>query len=270
MAHRVYFRASTEGQDFIQQQKCVLDYLTRCNIEVDDTTTEKISGTVSHTERKLCDLLERCEVGDVVYVSELSRLGRCMSDLFAIVSEATTKGVKLVQCKDGSTIESESIGGKALLFALSLAAEIEVANIRQRTQMALDARKEMIRKNGGFVSKAGNWCTKLGREKGADTSAANIASCKAKTDAAMEWREGSSAYKLAIKRNAQGVPRARILEELGELWEIDPKAWGTRQGCRVSKGVLSKWLSGDATYVEDMTQSERRSAGITFKEVELW
>lgn len=239
MAHKVYFRCSTEGQDFIQQQKCVLDYLARMGIVPDDTITEKVSGTVSHKERKLSELLERCTQGDVVYVSELSRLGRCMSDLFAIVSEATTKGVRLVQCKDGSTIEAESIGGKALLFALSLAAEIEVANIRQRTQMALDARKEMIKKNGGFVSKSGRWCTQLGG--GNNTQEAVLASAKARVDAKLAWAEQNEAFNLVAKRLAQGWSRAQILEDFEELYKLDPKRWGTRAGAKLSKGVLSKW-----------------------------
>lgn len=258
MSHKIYFRCSTEGQDFLQQQKCVLDYLARYGIVPDDTITEKVSGTISHKDRKLSELLERCTQGDVVYVSELSRLGRCMSDLFAIVSEATEKGVRLVQCKDGSTIEAESIGGKALLFALSLAAEIEVANIRQRTQMALDARKEMIKGKGGFVSKSGRWCTQLGG--GNNTKEAILASAKARTDARLAWEETSEAFNLVAKRLSQGWSRAQILEDFEELYRLDPKRWCTRNGAMLSKGVLSKWcrlIEESGKWVK-MEQIERR------------
>ena len=143
---QVYFRCSTQRQEYLQQQECVFGYLKRMGLDPSalPVTEEHISGTVKHTERKLYGLLMRCGQGDTIYVSELSRLGRNMSDLFQIVTTASDRGIKLVQCKDGSVIENESIGGKALLFALSLAAEIEVANIRQRTNMGLQARKELL------------------------------------------------------------------------------------------------------------------------------
>lgn len=243
MANRIYYRCSTEGQDFIQQQKCVSDYLMRSGIVADDIVTEKVSGTVSHKERKLSELLSSCVAGDVVFVSELSRLGRCMADLFAIVTEATNKGVKLVQCKDGSIIEAESIGGKALLFALSLAAEIEVANIRQRTQMAIDARKEMIAKKGGFRSKSGRWCKKLGRERGCDLSVQIQASAKSRTDSAIQWARESTAGKYIYSRFQQGWRFEEIYEDLQKMYEIAPEVYCSRTGKAIGKATLSRVLS---------------------------
>lgn len=263
MANRVYFRCSTDGQDFTQQQKCVTDYLTRAGVVADDVITEKVSGTIKHTERKLSELLAMCQAGDVVYVSELSRLGRCMADLFAIVSDATDKGVKLVQCKDGSTIEAESIGGKALLFALSLAAEIEVANIRQRTQMGLDARKEAIKRDGGFMSKSGRWCTRLGREKGVDMSAANRASALAATNGRLEWLQESAVGKYVQSRMQQGWTFTQILGDLQRMYEISPEVYCTRTGKPVGKGQLSVMMQHyrGSTAVAEMSEADRRNGG---------
>ena len=147
----IYHRCSTEKQEFMQQQKVVADYLARMGVDAAGLTSvvEKVSGSVRHTERRLNDLLNTCQAGDEIYISELSRLGRNMSDLFSIVTEATEKGVAIIQCKDGTRIEMDSIGGKALMFALSLAAEIELANIRQRTKAGLDARKAQGKAVGG-------------------------------------------------------------------------------------------------------------------------
>lgn len=162
MARYVYNRCSTDSQDYAQQQNCITIYLNQHGInpetDITKTVVEKVSGTIKHTERKLAVLLAKCKEGDTIYISELSRLGRNMSDLFAIVTEACERGIKIVQCKDGSTIENESIQGKALLFALSLASEIEVSNTRQRTQMALDARKKLLETDGYFISKSGREC----------------------------------------------------------------------------------------------------------------
>lgn len=146
----IYIRCSTEKQDYDQQTKCIHDYLKRIGERIDfPVVQEKVSGTIKHTKRKLNDLLESCEKGATIYISELSRLGRSMNDLFSIVSYCGEKDISIIQCKDGTAIENKSIGGKAILFALSLAAEIEVENIRQRTRMGLAARKARLESVGG-------------------------------------------------------------------------------------------------------------------------
>ena len=145
----IYNRASTESQEFISQNKMIKDYLNRmgCNENI-EIISEKISGNVSYKDRELYTLINKCNSGDIIYVSELSRFGRSMSDLFALVSDCSNKGITLIQCKDGTVIEYNSIGGKAILFALSLAAEIELGNIRLRTREALRAKKELGVKMG--------------------------------------------------------------------------------------------------------------------------
>lgn len=148
----IYARCSTDKQDYQQQFACIRQYLDRYKVEGNDTieeVVEKVSGTVNHTKRKLHELLESCTEGSTIYISELSRLGRSMTDLFSIVSYCGEHGITIIQCKDGTIIENKSIGGKALLFALSLAAEIEVENIRQRTIMGLQARKARLQEIGG-------------------------------------------------------------------------------------------------------------------------
>ena len=146
----IYFRVSTDHQDFMQQRQTVYSYLQKVGITGTlPEVVEKKSGAIRHTERKLSELLSECKSGDTIYISELSRLSRTMTDLFNIITEASDKGVTIVQCKDGTIIENNSIGGKALLFALSLAAEIELNNIRQRTKAGLNARKAAGQEIGG-------------------------------------------------------------------------------------------------------------------------
>lgn len=171
----VYNRCSTEAQDFDQQMQCINDYLRRIN-ETDELVhvVEKVSGSVKHTERKLNELLKQCDKGSTIYISELSRLGRNMSDLFQIITEASEREITIVQAKDGTIIENKSIGGKALLFALSLAAEIELNNIRQRTKAGLDARKAKglpiggaCRKNAPDMQRVQEFAAKSKKEKAA-------------------------------------------------------------------------------------------------------
>lgn len=254
MALYIYSRCSTDSQDFAQQQNCVNGYLASIHIDPDkeiaQTVVEKISGTVNHNERKLSVLLRKCKSGDTIYFSELSRLGRNMVDLNNIVNECCERGIILIQCKDGMKIENESIGGKALLFALSLAAEIEVNNIRQRTNMGLDVRKKRQAKGEKWISNTGRECDRLGRpadgidEHGKpywDLSVANEASIRAKQDAAILWRENSAAYKMVREWNAMGKTRNEMLSELQKLYEHAPEKFGTPKGQCVTRSVLDRW-----------------------------
>ena len=230
---------------FLQQQNCVFSYLKNIGIDPSElpVTEEHISGTVKHTERKLYGLLMQCGKGDVIYVSELSRLGRNMSDLFQIVTTASDRGIKIIQCKDGSVIENDSIGGKALLFALSLAAEIEVSNIRQRTNMGLQARKELLAKDGYFISKTGRVCKKLGNEKGCDMSAANLAMCESKRNATKEWKTNSTGYQWVKRQLKKGISRKQIIEDFNENRAHGIEGFCTRTGGPLSAAILSKWAS---------------------------
>lgn len=174
----IYFRVSTEKQDYDQQRETVYNYLKRIGInEILPEVVEKKSGSIKHTERKLSELLNICRKDDTIYISELSRLGRNMTDLFNIIQEASEKGVAIIQAKDGTTIENTSIGGKALLFALSLAAEIELQNIRQRTRAGLAARKSEGKEIGGTAelwgSKNGNKDRVTAAKKAAAVSCTN-------------------------------------------------------------------------------------------------
>jgi hypothetical protein len=88
--------------------------------------------------------------GVYIYCSELSRLGCNMSDILNFINYCNAKNITVIQCKDGSQIENNTIAGKALIFALTLAAEIELENIRNRTR----ARVKAYIENGGKLGRA--------------------------------------------------------------------------------------------------------------------
>lgn len=254
MARYIYSRCSTDSQDFAQQQNCVNGYLASIRIdpnkEIAHTVVEKISGTVNHNERKLSVLLRKCKSGDTIYFSELSRLGRNMVDLNNIVNECCERGIILIQCKDGMKIENESIGGKALLFALSLAAEIEVNNIRQRTNMGLDVRKKRQANGEIWRSNTGRECSRLGRpadgidEHGRpywDLSAATEAASQKRMDEKIRWKESSSAYKWTMARVREGMPRKEIVRLFNEQHKLNPDVYCTRTGKPLTEATLSIW-----------------------------
>lgn len=240
----IYFRCSTDKQVFLQQKEVVYSYLSRIGVpesEIECSVEEKVSGAVKHTDRQLKDLLDACDKGDVIYVSELSRLGRSMTDIFDIVTEASEKGITIIQCKDGTSIENASIGGKALLFALSLAAEIELANIRQRTSAGLAVRKEQVKKGETWISRSGRKCSRLGNEKGTDMTPAISAAAKRKAQVASKWRENSIGYKWVKRQLSKDVPRQDIIDEFNEYFEMHINGFSTQKGGPLTKSTLSLW-----------------------------
>lgn len=263
MKKYIYLRVSSETQDYTQQKQCIDNYFARYGIDmttVESITVEKHTGTDSHKNRKFAQLLETAQSGDIIYISELSRIGRNMADIFDIVNTACNKGraeaeaigrktgitppygVTIFECKgNGTQIENNSVGGKAILFALSLAAELEVANIQQRTRMALEERKSRLKSDGHFVSKSGKVCTHLGREKGCDTSAATKVSNKVCRENAKKWRESSPGYKAVRRWVCEGMKDEFILKEFNELNKSHPDSYCTRRGKPLTHGMLKIW-----------------------------
>lgn len=240
----IYIRCSTEHQDYMQQLHTIHEYFARVGINQDAITAicgEKVSGTVKHTDRKLASLIETCQDGDTIYVSELSRLGRKLVDIFAIVDMICQKGVTIIQCKDGSTIENSTIGGKALLFALGLVAELEVTCSRQRTRAALRAIMAKHARGEVHISKSGNVCTHLGRDKGCDTSKATAASVISKQTRAENWRRNSVGYNAVVRWIREGRDTEFILHEFNANHASNPKDYSTPKGCELTENTLKQW-----------------------------
>ena len=264
MKRYIYIRVSSEKQSYEQQKECILQYFERHGIDpkiVDEEILEKEHGDVEHTERKLSDLVNVCESGDILYISELSRIGRSMKDLFDSVGKLSQKGKKeaaaeekrtgkkqpygvtIIQCKDGTTIESESIGGKSILFALGLAAEIELENIRMRTRMAMAALKRQIEEQGYFIAKrSGERRTHLGRIYGEGMpDGATLAAADRNAERYVDWCESSPAYKYAEEKIKAGWSNAEILRELEILEQTNPGMYLSRMGKKIGRMQLSRW-----------------------------
>ena len=78
--------------------------------------------------------------GDVVYVSELARLARNLSDLLTITKEFQEKGVQLVSDKEN--IDTSSATGRLVFHMIASLAEFERDLIRERQAEGIAAAKE--------------------------------------------------------------------------------------------------------------------------------
>lgn len=161
-----YLRVSTEHQDFKQQINSINEHLKFKSLQIDSVySDEGVSGGVTYKKRKLYELLNTMQEHDVLVVSEISRLGRSMSDLNKLVNdEMKPRKLRLIVVNMGLDLDCSNLKAidEMILFAFSFSSQIEKEMIQERTRNALDARKKLIEKDGFFISKTGRKCTKLG------------------------------------------------------------------------------------------------------------
>lgn len=187
----VYLRVSTEKQELTQQLNTINDYLSSKHLQADEIVSDEgVSGGVSYKQRKLNDLLKDMVEGDCLVVSEISRLGRSMSDLNKLVNdELKPRKLRLIIIKMGLDLDCANLKAidEMILFAFSFASQVEKEMIQDRTQSALDARKKQIEEQGYFIAKNGEKRTKLGNGRNAmpeaQQAAAEQRTAKAKANA---------------------------------------------------------------------------------------
>lgn len=242
-----YLRYSTSHQDEVQQRFALDEYASSHGLTIDDLVKDEgISGGVSYRDRNLYKLVRKMKPGDVLITTEISRLGRAISDLNKLVNdELAPRKIRLVVIKMGLDLDCANLKAmdQMILYSFGFAAELEKELIQVRTQSAIDARKEAIRTQGGFVSKAGNWTKKLGAKNGHKYGKIGGEAAGLKhTHDAESWREGSALYRLVERGIAKGWTRKRIMEEALKAYDEEPDKYCTRQGRPLCEGTLSRWI----------------------------
>ena len=153
MKTAIYIRFSTNDQSESQQMNTINDYLDRQRITADlIVKDEGVSGGVSYADRKLINLLDELSEGDLLVVSEISRLGRSMCDLNKLVNdELKPRKLKLVVIKMGLDLDCSQLKAidEMILQSFAFAAQVEKELIQERTQSALDAKKRRGEPTGG-------------------------------------------------------------------------------------------------------------------------
>ncbi len=145
-----YLRVSTGLQELENQRLGILKLANEHGWKV-AFIEETVSGRVSYKERELGKVVKELKEGDVLIVSELSRLGRSMLEIMTLLCELVERGIKLYAIKGNHRVDN-SIQSKIMTMVLCMAAEIERELISQRTKEAL----QRMKKEG----------VKLGRPKG--------------------------------------------------------------------------------------------------------
>ena len=135
-----YLRVSTGKQHPANQKDEIERFAAQKNIIVDRFVTEVASGSKSEKDRKLGRLLKTMRQGDILIVTEISRLSRTLTEIMSIMGKCLERGILLYTTKEGYTFDN-TINSKVLCFAFGLVAEIERNLISMRTKEALALRK---------------------------------------------------------------------------------------------------------------------------------
>lgn len=247
MIHK-YVRFSTCKQDEQQQENMIDKYLANCGMVANDTITDAgISGGVNYEKRQLGNLCKSLKPNDVLVVSEISRITRSgISELSEIIEKYFKPNrLRLIICNVGLDIDCSDINPMMELQLAMMAtfAKIEKSLIQERTRNALEARKKKIEEEGGFVSKKGNWCTKLGNGGGFSEKASAVSADKRKKEA-KEKKENLFFYKYwkAYEERNKGKERGNdYYQQLAD--ELNALGQRTVKGCEYTAQMVKVYIS---------------------------
>lgn len=135
-----YIRVSKDDQDLDKQRHLLLAHSQQHKPLIDEFIEIEISSRKSQDKRRIPELMEKLQRGDVLLVAELSRLGRNMLETLNLIHVLTEKGVQIIfiQQPELSTRGSHT---SLLLAIYSYFAETEREFISIRTKQGLAAAK---------------------------------------------------------------------------------------------------------------------------------
>jgi DNA invertase Pin-like site-specific DNA recombinase len=144
-----YIRISTGGQGPESQRLAILDYAHRHGLTVHAFVEAQASSRLTGVRRGVDTLLERVAPGDLILVSELSRLGRSVGQIIQLVDRLLKQRVQLVAIKEHIRLNgTQDLQTKVMITLFGLFAEIERDLIAERTKEGLAAARAQGRLPG--------------------------------------------------------------------------------------------------------------------------
>ena len=154
----LYSRVSTSQQTLAQQERTAYEWLKAHNMTVDEVVSDEgVSGGVSYAERNLGKvLLPKTHEGDMIIVSEISRLGRSMFNLSELIhKELKPRKIRLVCVNMGIDLNCAKMTAidELIISNFSFAAQLEKQLISERTLSALQVKRKQGVKFGSASEK---------------------------------------------------------------------------------------------------------------------
>jgi DNA invertase Pin-like site-specific DNA recombinase len=158
MSVKGFIRVSGNKQDEQNQRHEILEYCNPRQLFIAES--DWFSFTLSTRKAKLQTILETMtssmHAGDMLIVTELSRLGRNLRQVLNLIFELRKKEVTIICIKERLEIgKEENLQNTLLITIFSMLYEVERSFISMRTKEALNARKARGVKLGRKPGKAG-------------------------------------------------------------------------------------------------------------------
>ena len=135
--HRCY-----RNPDLANQKLEILDFTQKRRFTVDAFIESRISSRKSPIERRIEEMLGTLQSGDRLLVSELSRLGRSLSQVLQIVATLIERKIRFIAIKEAIEVEGkQDLRTKVMIAMFGLFAEVERDLISERTKEGLAAAK---------------------------------------------------------------------------------------------------------------------------------
>ena len=144
-----YLRVSTRSQDLANQKLAILEFSQKRRFPIDQFIESRISSRKSPLERRIDEMLGTLQPGDRLLVSELSRLGRSLSQVIQIVETLVRRKISFIAIKEAIEFDGkQDLRTKVMIALFELFAEVERDLISERTKEGLDAARAKGRRLG--------------------------------------------------------------------------------------------------------------------------
>lgn len=137
-----YIRVSTEQQSVQHQENEINRYCSLNGIKVSESINVEISSRKDQRSRRIEELLSKLNKGDILIVTELSRLGRNTGEVITLIDSLIKQGIELRILKQNLTIKEKDPMNTMLITILSMFSEFERDIISQRTKESLQSLKD--------------------------------------------------------------------------------------------------------------------------------
>ncbi len=128
-----YCRVSTAEQNTARQEELMQE------LGVEKVYIDKASGKSTAQREALNDMLRYLREGDVLIVSEISRLARNTKDFLEIMELLERKKVQFISKKE--TIDTSTPQGRCMMVIFAAMAEMERGHILQRQREGIEIAK---------------------------------------------------------------------------------------------------------------------------------
>jgi DNA invertase Pin-like site-specific DNA recombinase len=152
-----YLRASTDKQDLNHQKLELLEFARKKSLSIDEFIEITISSRKTSKQRRIDELLGMLNDGDILLITELSRLGRSTTEVITIVNSLAKRNIRVIVLKQNLDISQQDINSKVTLTLFSLFSELERDLVSLRTKEALASKKrqgQILGKPKGTIQKS--------------------------------------------------------------------------------------------------------------------